>query len=123
MYYYIFSFPPTYMTSFILIFYCCSNKVFAFFSHPSPQPQPSPPPSPVSTPLCYGPCVLYGSCKPFTLFPYNPLPSPLWSLSAYSQFQCLWLYFVCLLVLLTRFLLKVRSYGICLSLPALFHVP
>ena len=75
-------------------------------------PQPSPPPSPVSTPFpCYCPCVLYnGSCKPFTLFPYNPLPSPLWSLSACSQFQCLWLYFACLFVLLIliyRFVLMV----------------
>ena len=54
--------------------------------------------------------------------PYNPLPSPLWSLSACSQFQCLWLYFVCLFILLIRFLLKVRLYGVCLSLPGLFHL-
>ena len=58
------------------------------------------------------PCVLYNySCKPFTLFPWNSLPSPFWSLSACSQFQCLWFYFACLFVLLIRFLLKVRSYG------------
>ena len=82
------------------------------YSFLPPPPQPSPPPSPVSTPFpCYCPCVLYnGSCKPFTLFPYNPLPSPLWSLSACSQFQCLWLYFACLFVLLIliyRFVLMV----------------
>ena len=69
----------------------------------------------------YCPCVLYNcSWKPFTLFLYNPLLSPLWSLSACSQFQCLWLYFACLFILLIRILLKVRSYGICLSPPGLF---
>ena len=35
--------------------------------------------------------------------PPHLLPSPLWSLSACSQFQCLWLYFACLFVLLIRF--------------------
>ena len=74
-------------------------------------------------PSYYRPCILYNCfCKPFTLLPYNPLHSPLWSLSACSQFQCLWLYFACLFVLLIRFLLKVRSYDICLSLPGLFHL-
>ena len=72
---------------------------------------------------CYCPCVLCNcSYKPFTIFPWNSLPSPLWSLSAFSQFQCLWLYFACFFVLLTRFLLMVRSYGICLSVPALLHL-
>ena len=53
----------------------------AFYPHPSPTPQPSPPPS-YNNPPCYCPCVLYnGSCKPFTLFPWNSLPYPLWSLS------------------------------------------
>ena len=51
----------------------------------------------------------------FILFPHCPLPSPLWSLSACSQFQCLWLYSACLFVMLIRFLLKVRSYGICFT--------
>ena len=101
---------------FLNIFYCCSSTVFCLPPDPSLPLQPSPPPSPVSTLPCYCLCVLYScSCKPFTLSPYNPPPSPLWSLSAYSQLQCLWLYFACLFVLLIRFLLKVRSYGICLS--------
>ena len=72
------------------------------------------------------PCVLYNcSCKPFTLFPHYLLPSPLCSMSACSLFQCLWLYFACLSVLLMRFQLKVRSYGICLlpPLPACSHSP
>ena len=93
------------------------------FLPPSPPPQPSPPPSPVSIRPCYCPCVLYNcSCKPFTLFPHYPLPSPFWLLSAHSQFQCLWLYFDCLFHLLIRFQLKVRSHGICLSMPGFFHL-
>ena len=95
------------------------------FSAFSPQPSltPSPPHHPpISTPH-YCPCVLSNcSYKHFTLVPWKSLPSPLWSLSACSQFQCLWLYFACLFVLLIRFLLKVRSYGICLSLPGLFRL-
>ena len=41
-------------------------------------------------------------------------------LSNCSLFQCLWLYFACLFVLLIRFQLKVRSYGICPHLLAYF---
>ena len=109
---------------FLNIFYCCSTTVFCFSPQPSPPPQPSPlPPLFPPPPHCYCPCVLYNcSFKPFTLSPYNPLPSPLWSLSACSQFQCLWLYFACLFILLIRFPLKVRSYGICLSPSGLFHL-
>ena len=72
---------------------------------------------------CNCPCVLYNcSSKSFSLFPYNPLLSPLWSLSACSQFWCLWLYFACLFILLIRFLLKMRSYSIWPSPPGLFHL-
>ena len=107
------------------LFYCCSITVVCIFSPPL-YPTPA---KPTSLPCfhtphpCYCPCVLYNcSCKPFTLFPWNSLPSPLWSLSAFSQFQCLWLYFACLFVLLIMFLIKVRSSGICLSPPGLFHL-
>ena len=96
-----------------LFFLCCSSTVFCLYPSPppSPPPQPSPPPSSVSTPTCYCPCVIQNcSCKPFTLFSHYPLPSPLWSLSACSQFQCLLLYFAYLFVLLIRFQLKIRSY-------------
>ena len=50
-------------------------------------------------------------------------------LSNCSLFQCLWLYFACLFVLLTRFHLKVRLYGICflttwlISLSRIFSHP
>ena len=71
----------------------------------------------------YSPCVLYScSCKTFTLSPHYLLPSPLWSLSGYSQFQCFWLHFACMFILLIRFQLKVRSYGICLSLSGRFLI-
>ena len=91
--------------------------------HLSPTPQPSSPHSPVSNLPCYCPHVLYNcSCKPFTLFQHYPPTSPLWLLSPCSQFQCLWLCFACLFIFLIRFLLKVRSYGNCLSLPGLFYL-
>ena len=45
-------------------------------------------------------------------FPPLFLPPAIWFLSAYFLFQCLWLYFACWFVLLIRFLLKVRSYGL-----------
>ena len=113
--------PPN--ENFSFFFYCCSSTVFCLFLPPSPTLQPFPPPSHFHTPSVNCPCVLYNcSCKPFTLFPWNSLPSPLWSLSACSQFQCLWLYFACLFVLLIRFLLKVRSNGICPSPPGLFRL-
>ena len=92
-----------FFTFFLLLF------KYSFLPFPLSPPHLPPlfPPPPF-----YGPRILYNSsCKPFTPFPYNPLPSPLWSLSACSQFQCLWLYFACLFILLIRFLLKVRSYG------------
>ena len=104
-------FPKQFLLKSRNSFYCCSNISVSIFLLPLPPP------------LHYCPRVLYNcSCKPFTLFPWNSLPCPLWSLSAYSQFQWLWLYFACLFVLLIRFLLKVRSYGIYLFLPVLFHL-
>ena len=39
-----------------------------------------------------------------------------------SLFPCLWLYFVCLLVLLIRFHLQVRSYSVYLSPSGFFHL-
>ena len=46
----------------------------------------------------------------------------LWLLSVCSLFPCFWFYFARLFVLLIRFQLKVRSYGMCLSQPGLFHL-
>ena len=121
---------------FFTFFYCCSSTVFCLSPQSSWPPQPSSPPSPIHppcffpgvlvfiyTPLVFFLCVLYNcSYKPFPLFPCNLPHSPLWSLSACFHFQCVCLYFAFLFILLIRFLLKVRSYGVCLSPPGLFHL-
>ena len=95
---------------------------FQFPHHHSPPPQPSPPLTPDPTPLWFCPCVLYTcSWKPFPLFP--PLSSPTSPLVTVSSLiKCFWLYCAWLFVLLIRFHLQVRSYGIFLSPPSLFHL-
>ena len=94
---------PKFIYLFLTFFLLLFNKIAVFCLFPPPLP----------TRPCYWTCVLYNcSCKPFTVFPHYPLPFPLWSLSACSQFQCLWLYFACLFVFLMRFQLKVRSYAV-----------
>ena len=73
---------------FLNIFYIFVQVQFSAFP-PGPPHHPSPPTSfPCFQPQCYCPCVFNNcSCKSFTLFPCNPLPSPLWSLSTCSQFS------------------------------------
>ena len=96
---------------------------FSAFPPHLPPPQPSLPPSPVSTPLVFvhvSFIVVPVVPSPFSL--HYPLPSPLWLLSVCSSFQCLWLYFAYWFILLIRFHLKIRSHGICLSLPGLLHL-
>ena len=103
------------------LFYCCSIMVVCIFSPPL-YPTPAQPTSLpcFHPPPWFCPCVLYSSsCKPLS---HCPLPTPLWLLLDCSWFQCLWLYFVCFFLLLIMFQLKVRSYGICPSLPGLFHL-
>ena len=60
----------------------------------------------------------------YSLLPFLPHthPPPLWLLSLCSLIPYLWLYFVCLFVLLIKFHLYVRSYVICLSPPGLCHL-
>ena len=91
---------------------------------PPHNSQPSPLPTLNPTLLWFCPWVLYTcSRKLFPLFlPFSPPPPPLWLLSVCSQFQRLWLYFACLLVLLISFHLQVRLHGICLSPLGLFHL-
>ena len=105
---------------------CCSSTVFYLSPHPSPSPLPTTLALPTCVHCFHPPFVIVHMS--FIIVPVNPspfpllsLPSPLWSLSACSQFQCLWLYSACLFILLIRFLLMVRSYSICLSPPGLFH--
>ena len=62
--------------------------------------------------LSMGPSYMFlDNCSPFSL--HYPFPPPLWLLSVCSLSQCLWFCFACLFVLLIRFHLQVRSYGIC----------
>ncbi|KAF6109647.1 hypothetical protein HJG60_010885 [Phyllostomus discolor] len=66
-------------------------------------------------------CPLYWFLQTLNPFPLKfPPLSPLVTVHC-SQFQCLWLYFACLFVLLIRFLLKLRSYaGLCFLLLRIF---
>ena len=68
-------------------------------------PRLSPPPTLDPTcPLALSMCPLYVFLgDPSSFSPHYPLPPPLWFLSVCSLFQCLWLYFACLLVFFIRF--------------------
>ena len=86
-----------------VFFYSSSSTVVSIF-----LPTTSPIPPIPAYPLWLFPCVLYTwSLMTLPLFfsPIITLHSPLWLLSACSLFQCLWLYFACLFVLLTSFYL------------------
>ena len=80
-----------FFSSLILLFFKYSSLTFPptpAWPPALPTTLPFPPPHP---PPCYCPCVLFNcSYKPFTLFPWNSLPSPFWSLSAFSQFLWKW---------------------------------
>ena len=105
-------------------FYCCSSTVVSIFTPPLPSTTAILDSHLRSYPhLALSMCPLYMFLDdPFSFFPIYPLPSTQWLLSVCYLFQCLWLYFVCLFVLLIRFHLEVRSYSICISLPGLFHL-
>ena len=106
------------------IFYCYSITVVPVF-----LPLPS---SALPTPCSHtvNPHTVVHACGSFihalclvpspSLYLYHP--PPLWSLSFCSMFPCLWFYFVRYFILFIRFLLWVRSYGICLSPTSLFHL-
>ena len=82
-----------------------------------------PPPPSILTPLALsmGPSYMFLDNLSPSFLCYPP-PPPLWFPSVCSVFQCLWFYFACLFVLLIKFHLKVKSDGICLLLPELFHL-
>ena len=94
----------------------CSSTIVSIFIPPfhSGPTHPGLPPLNL-TPLALSMCPLYKFLDgPSCII---PLPSPLWLLSVCSLFQCLWLSFARLFVLLIRLHLQVRSYGISLSMP------
>ena len=73
--------------------------------HHYPHRHLPPPPTLHPSPLWLCPWVLHTCCL-MTLSLLSPvisLPPPFWSLSVYSLFPCLWLYFACLFVLLVSF--------------------
>ena len=109
---------------FFIFFIVIQLQLYAFSPHPSTPPQLNPPPSPFSTlPLGFvHVSFIVVPVIPSTHCPRpHPRPPP-WLLLDCSQLQCLWLYFVCFFLLLLMFQIKVRSYGICPSLPGLFHL-
>ena len=107
---------------FIYLFIYCSNIVVSIILPPL-SPAITTPTSQYYPPLALsmGPLYMFLD-KHSPSFPCYSPPQPLWLLSVCSVFQYLWFDFACLFVLLIRFHLQVRSYGICLSLPGLFHL-
>ena len=92
----------------LFIFYCCSSTVVSIFTPPH-YPHPihlHPIHLPPFKPTTFGFVHVSFIHSPWWPFPYYPLfPSlpPLWLLSVCPLFQCLWLYFASLFVVLIRF--------------------
>ena len=83
---------------------CCSSTVVSIFPPPLPS-YPSHPHSPPLTLTLFGfvhVSFIHVPENPTSFSSHYPLPPPLWLQSVCSQFQCLWLYFACLFVLLIR---------------------
>ena len=106
---------------FLTFFYCCSSTSVSISPHLSPHPS-----YPHFLPLIL---TLFGFVHesfihvPETIPPFPPMP-PSHLPSGYCHLFLISMSLVkfCLFVLLIRFHLKVRSYGICPSLPGLFHL-
>ena len=122
---------------FLIYFYCFTLEIIillllnyfivvqlqlsAFSLHPSPPTPAKPTSLPCfHPPPWFCPCVLYsGSWKPFP--PLSPPTSPLVTVRLFLISMSL-VIFACFSLLLIMFELKLRSYGICLSLPSLLHL-
>ena len=110
------------LPKFTSFFYCCSSTVVSVSPRHSPSPHPSLPPT-LDLPtlaLSMGPLYIFLG-DPSSSLPIIPLFPPLWLLSVCSLFSCLWFYFSLLFILLIRFHLQVRSYGIYLFFHCLAH--
>ena len=106
-------------------FYCCSGTIVSVFPFTTPLHPSHPhfPPSILPPPFGFvHVSFIHVPENPSLFSPCYPHPTHLWLLSVCSLFQCLWFYFTYLFVLLIRFYLQVKSYGICPSLPGLFHL-
>ena len=106
---------------FFLVFIVIQLQLSAFSPRLYTSPQPKPPPSPAST-LNLDFVHLSFIVVPVNHSPHCPLPAPLWLLLDCSSLRCLWLYFVCFILLLIMFQLTVRSYGISPSPSGLFYL-
>ena len=96
----------SFMVFFLLYFFIVVQvRLSPLSTHHAPPPHPPPPSHLNPTPLWLCPQVLYTcSLMIFPLLsPIISLDPPLWLLLVCSLFQCLWLYFARLLVLLIRF--------------------
>ena len=119
--------PPSWFSQFFFFFLNyfigVQSQLSEFAPHHSPPAQPSPPSYLHFTPLDF-------VHVPFIVVPENsspspPLPphiSPLVTVRLFLISMSHRLYYPCLFVLVISFQLKVRSYGICPSLPGLFHL-
>ena len=114
-------FKSSTISMYFFFFIVVQVQFSAFSLHPSPTLQPSPQPS------HFHPTRLIVHVS-FIIVPTNPSPcSPaIPSTLPYGHCQPVLNFsvfgYVYLSVFLIMFLLKARSYGICLSLPALFHI-
>ena len=118
---------------FVFNFYCYSVTVVCLLS-PTLQPTPAeptsvpdiqPPPQPHHhPPSLTPPDPVHASFTEAPAIPssHRPQPTPPWLVWDCSQLQCLWVYFVCFILLMIMFQLKLGSYGICPSPPGLFHL-
>ena len=103
---YIYTYVILFWNFYLLFIYLLLFKYNCPHFHHTSSPHPIHPHlTPSNLPLWLCPCVLYTcSLTALPLFSPNiPLPPLIWLLSVCSLFQCLWLYFACLFVLLIRF--------------------
>ena len=119
--------PPLYLIygsfqNFFEVFCCCSSTVVSISPPPLSPAPPTPPPTLNSAPLWFvhGSFIRVPDSSSHSLPSYPPPSSP--PVTVFVLYFHASGFFSCLFVLLIRFQLKVRSYGICPSLPSLFHL-
>ena len=111
-------FPTPYIFS-LLFNYSCPHFLPPLLSPALPTPTSYIPSSLTLLSLSVGPLYMFLDDLSPSFPQYPPTPC---LLSFCSLFPCLWFYFAHLFVLLIRFHLQVRSYGIFLSPPGLFQL-
>ena len=94
-----------YFVSMYVFIYIVQEELSPFSCHNFPLPYPPHLPLSILFPfwLCPWDLNIHSSTTLPLLSSVIPLAPPLWLLSVCSLFQCLWLYYTCLFVLLIRF--------------------